>query len=104
MKIRTGVTLLAMMAATATTAAFAQGADDYKAKCAMCHSADGTGKAAMKVPSFKAPESVKESDAELTAAIKNGKGTGGIKMPAYAGKMTDAQIKDVVAYVRTLQK
>jgi mono/diheme cytochrome c family protein len=25
-------------------------------------------------------------------------------MPAYAGKLTDAQITDVVAYIRTLQK
>jgi mono/diheme cytochrome c family protein len=25
-------------------------------------------------------------------------------MPAYAGKLTDAQIADVIAYVRTLQK
>jgi len=25
-------------------------------------------------------------------------------MPAYAGKLTDAEIKDAVAHVRTLQK
>ena len=104
MKIRTGITLVAMMAATMTTAFAQSGADNYKAKCALCHAADGTGKAAMKVPSFKTPEAIKESDADLTAAIKNGKGTGAIKMPAYTGKLTDAQIKDVVAYVRTLQK
>jgi len=60
--------------------------------------------AAMKVPSFKTPEAIKESDADLTAAIKNGKGTGAIKMPAYTGKLTDPQIKDAVAYIRTLQK
>ena len=104
MKIRTGIMLAATLVAP-MTAAFAQsGADNYKAKCAMCHGADGTGKAAMKVPSFKTPESIKESDADLTAAIKNGKGTGTIKMPPYAGKLTDAQIKDLVVYVRTLQK
>jgi len=97
--------LVAMMAATSMTPAFAQsGADNFKARCALCHGADGTGKAAMKVPSFKTPESIKESDAELTAAIKNGKGTGAVKMPAYAGKLTDPQIKDLVVYVRTLQK
>ena len=86
MKIRTGIMLVAMMAATSMTTAFAQsGADNFKAKCALCHGADGTGKAAMKVPSFKTPEAIKESDADLTAAIKNGKGTGAIKMPAYTG-------------------
>jgi mono/diheme cytochrome c family protein len=43
---------------------------------------------------------VKASDADLIAATKNGKG----KMPAFAGKLTDVQIKDAVAYIRTLQK
>jgi mono/diheme cytochrome c family protein len=105
MKIRTGLTLAAILAATTITTAFAQGsgADTYK-KCAMCHGATGTGNAGMKVPPFKSPESVKATDAALSAAIKDGKGTGAIKMPAYAGKLTDAQIKDVVAYIRTLQK
>jgi mono/diheme cytochrome c family protein len=40
------------------------------------------------------------SDADLTAAITDGKG----KMPAYKGKLTDAQIKDLVGYIRTLKK
>ena len=76
----------------------------FKAKCAMCHGADGMANSpagkAMKVPPFTAPEVAKMSDAEMIAATKNGKG----KMPAYAGKLTDAQIKDVVEYVRTLEK
>ena len=44
MKIRTGMILAALVAATTITA-FAQGAgtDTYKAKCLMCHAADGTG-------------------------------------------------------------
>ena len=105
MKIRTGIALAAILAATTVTSAFAQGpgADTYK-KCAMCHGATGTGNAGMKVPPFKSPESVKATDAALITAIKDGKGTGAIKMPAYAGKLTDAQIKEVVAYIRTLQK
>ena len=36
------------------------------------------------------------SDADLTSAITNGKG----KMNPYKGKLTDAQIKDLVSYVR----
>jgi cytochrome c6 len=43
---------------------------------------------------------VKATDASLIAITKDGKG----KMPAYTGKLTDDQIKDVVAYIRTLQK
>jgi mono/diheme cytochrome c family protein len=95
-----------LLAASIAGPALAQapGADAYKAKCAMCHGADGlaatpAGKS-MKVLSFKAPEMVKASDAQFIAATKNGKG----KMPAYTGKLTDAQIKDVVSYIRTLQK
>jgi mono/diheme cytochrome c family protein len=102
MKIRTGVTLAALVAATTITA-FAQGAgaDTYKAKCLMCHAADGTASGpagkAMNVPSFKAS---KQTEAEMIAETSKGKG----KMPAFAGKLTDAQIKDVVGYVKTLQK
>jgi mono/diheme cytochrome c family protein len=85
--------------------AFAQpsGADLYK-KCVSCHGADGLATSMvaqnMKVLSFKDAEMLKASDARFFAATKNGKG----KMPAYKGKMTDAQIKEVIAYIRTLQK
>jgi mono/diheme cytochrome c family protein len=70
----------------------------------MCHAADGTGNTpagkAMKVPPLDSPDILKMSDAELITVTKNGKG----KMPSYAGKITDGQIKDVVAYIRTFQK
>ncbi len=105
MKIRTGIAAIAILAATTMTSAFAQaGADTYKAKCAMCHGADGLGATpagkAMGAKPFNSPEYVKASDAELIAATTNGKG----KMPAEKGKLTDAQIKDAVSYIRTLQK
>jgi len=95
--------LLALMIAGP---AFAQaaGADTYKAKCASCHGADGLAATpmakAMKVLSFKAPEMVKATDAQFTASTENGKG----KMPAYKGKLTDAQIKEVISFIRSLQK
>jgi mono/diheme cytochrome c family protein len=95
-----------VMAAFMAATAFAQdsGADTYKAKCAMCHGADGSGSTpagkAMKAIPFSSPDLVKASDADLIAATKNGKG----KMPAYSGKLTDGQITAVIAYVRTLQK
>jgi mono/diheme cytochrome c family protein len=74
--------------------------DTYKAKCAMCHGSDGSGKASMGTKDMGSADIQKMSDADLTAAISSGKG----KMPAYKGKLTDAQIKDMVAYVRTLKK
>jgi mono/diheme cytochrome c family protein len=80
------------------------GADTYKAKCALCHGADGLaatpmGKS-MKVLSFKDPAMIKATDAQFIASTKNGKG----KMPAYAGKLSEAHIKDVISFIRTLQK
>jgi mono/diheme cytochrome c family protein len=94
------------LAASMAAPAFAQGAgaDTYKAKCAMCHGADGLGATpsgkALKAASFKDPAIVKAPDAELIGVVNKGKN----KMPSYAGKLTDDQIKAVVAYLRTLQK
>jgi cytochrome c6 len=80
--------------------AAADAAADYKAKCAMCHGADGMGKAAMGTKDLGSADIQKMSDADLTGAITNGKG----KMPAYKGKLTDAQVSDLVKYIRTLKK
>src|SRR5664279_3879155 len=77
---------------------FAQGAGEttYKSKCAMCHGATGAGDTgpgkSMKIVPF-----TKMSEADMVAIITNGKG----KMPAYKGKLTDAQINEVAAYTHT---
>jgi cytochrome c6 len=76
------------------------GAAIYKAKCQMCHAADGTGNKGMKVPAFTAGA----SEAKLIAATKSGVSTSTPKMPAYAGKLTDAEINYVAAYVKTIAK
>jgi mono/diheme cytochrome c family protein len=95
------------IAASTVTPAFAQnaGADTYKAKCAMCHGADGLGATTvgkkLKAVSFKDASVVKAPDAELIAAVKHGKGN---MKASVSASLTDAQIKDVIAYVRTLQK
>ncbi len=95
-----------LLAASIAVPAFTQvpGADIYKAKCAMCHGPDGLATTAMaknlKVLSLKDPTMLKASDAQFIAATANGKG----KMPGYKGKLTDAQITDVIKYIRTLQK
>ncbi|HLJ75792.1 MAG TPA: cytochrome c [Acidobacteriaceae bacterium] len=106
MKARIRTAVLLTLAASIAAPVFAQsaGADTYKSKCAMCHGPDGTAATPMgkmmKIPSFKDPAVVQQSDAALIAVTKDGKG----KMPAYNGKLTDAQIKDVVSFIRTLQK
>lgn len=100
------LTLIAALAAASAAMSHAQdsGAATYKAKCAMCHGADGSantpaGKSTKALP-FSTPELVAETDAKLIASTKNGIG----KMPAYSGKLSDEQIKDVVHYIRSLQK
>jgi cytochrome c6 len=79
-------------------------ADTYKAKCMMCHAADGTGNTpagkSMGALPFKTAALIKASDADLIAATTNGKG----KMPAYKTQLTDAQISALITYIRTLQK
>jgi cytochrome c6 len=97
--------LIACLSILWTNSALAgPGANTYASKCKMCHAADGSGSTpagkALKAMPFSSPDIVKESDAELIASTTNGKG----KMPAFSGKLTAAQIKDVVAYIRTLQK
>lgn len=106
MKLKLYYVVAICLAASIVTPAFAQsgGADTYKAKCAMCHGADGLGATpagkAMKAASFKDPAVVKTPDAARIVIVKSGKN----KMPAYAGKLTDVQITAVVAYIRTLEK
>ena len=106
MKLNLNLVAVFCIAASIATPAFAQsaGADTYKAKCAMCHGADGLGATpagkAMKAASFKDPAVVNTPDAALIAIVKSGKN----KMPAYGDKLSGDQIKAVVAYIRTLQK
>jgi cytochrome c6 len=105
-RMGTRLAALIVLAAWMTLPSFGQapGADIYKAKCAMCHGADGLATTPtaknFKVLSFKDPAEINAPDAQFIANTTNGKG----KMPAYAGKLTDAQIKDVISYIRTLQK
>jgi cytochrome c6 len=106
MNLRFRTAAICLLAASIAAPVFAQsaGADTYKAKCAMCHGPDGTAATPMgkmmNIPSFKNPDQVKATDAALIAITKDGKG----KMPSYNGKLTDDQIRDVVSFIRTLQK
>jgi mono/diheme cytochrome c family protein len=79
------------------------GGSTYKAKCAACHGPDGKGETAtgksMKVKDLASDEVQKLSDADLSAALVNGKG----KMPAYK-TLTPEQVKSLVAYIRSFAK
>jgi mono/diheme cytochrome c family protein len=84
--------------------ALADGAALFKTKCAMCHGADGTGQTpmgkSMKLRDLRSPDVQKQTDKELHAWTADGKG----KMPAYKGKLTEAEINALVAHVRAMGK
>jgi cytochrome c6 len=86
-----------------STWSFADGGADFKAKCAMCHGADGKGDTAMgktlKLRDLGSADVQSQSDADLTKIITDGKG----KMPKYEGKLTADQISDIVKFIRTLK-
>ncbi len=71
-------------------AANATGAEIYQVKCG-CHGPNGAGGRAPALAAYAG-----HSEAELINTIHNGKG----KMPAFAGQLTDDQIKLVVADVK----
>jgi len=80
------------------------GAALYKSKCAMCHAPDGSGNSptgkALKVTDLRSEEVQKKTDAQLIEITTNGKA----KMPAFKGKLTEPQIKELVQYIRELGK
>ena len=76
----------------------------YKTKCAACHGPVGdastpAGKA-LKVPSFTSEAVLKDTDADMLTIAKNGKG----KMPAWHDKLSEDQLKDLIAFIHTMQK
>jgi len=82
-----------------------EGQAHFEKKCAMCHGKDGSGETAtgkaLKARDLRIPEVQKQGDTELAAWIAAGsKG----KMPPFKDSLTASEIKNVVAYIRTLKK
>jgi cytochrome c6 len=102
--IRAAAITLALSLASVSVHAQTGAADTFKSKCAACHGPDGLANTPVAKPlgvkPYNAPDVLKLKDADLAAIIKNGKN----KMPAFDGKLTDAEIKDLVAYIHKLQK
>ena len=90
---------LALVMAMAAPAFAEDAAANYKAKCQMCHGPDGKGSAAGVKMGAKPFSELKSSEAEQIKATKEGKG----KMPKFEGKLTDDEIKALVAYTKTLK-
>lgn len=104
-KTMRSVVVLAATVCAAGSLSFAQSSGEavYKANCQSCHGTSGTpspGIAKMMGVKAASDPDIKKLTAEQEfESIKNGKG----KMKPFAAKLTDAQIKDVVTYFRTLK-
>lgn len=84
------------------------GAKTYASKCASCHGKDAKGNPMMakmlKVDAaavnLVGQATLAKSDAELTKLTREGIR----KMPSYKATLTDAQLSDLIAYLRSLSK
>ena len=108
MKLRLMLSLCLMMMCALLTlisrADEAKGGEVYKVKCAMCHGPDGKGETAtgksLKLRDLGSADVQNVHDSELKTLLENGKG----KMPSFKGKLTDAQMGDVIQFVRSFKK
>jgi mono/diheme cytochrome c family protein len=80
-----------------------QGRALFQRVCVACHGRAGRGDAMgagpARPPDFAAPDwHPTRSDVQLMISIKEGKGSA---MPAFGAKLGDAQVRDLVAYVRS---
>ena len=109
MKTIITVAIIVVLAATLSMRA-ADVKMNWANNCAQCHGPDG--KAGTKMGKMLNAKDLTDpsvqagfTDAQATEAIKNGvKKDGKTTMKAFGGKLTDEEIKALVAYVRTLKK
>jgi cytochrome c6 len=98
------------LAAGALAARAADAKENWEKQCQKCHGVDGKGETAMgkklKVKDYTdAKVQAAMKDEEILKNIKEGKKEGDkTLMKAYAEVLSEAEIKDLVAYVRKLKK
>ncbi len=92
-----GAVLALLAAGPAAAADTHKGKNLYQAQCAICHGSEG--RATMPgAPSFDRGEQMLRADMALLTLIRSGKNA----MPAFQGRLSDRDIMDVIAYIRTL--
>jgi mono/diheme cytochrome c family protein len=102
--------VLTLLVASALSAIAADPKALWDANCAQCHGKDGSANTKMgKQLGAKDLTDPKVqaafTDAKATQSIKEGvKQNGKTTMKAFGGKLTDAEVKALVAYTRTLKK
>jgi mono/diheme cytochrome c family protein len=101
---------LTLLAASAMTLRAADAKANWDANCVQCHGKDGKADTKMgktlNAKDLTDPKVQAEfTDAKAAESIKNGvKANGKTTMKAFGDKLNDADIKALVAYVRTLKK
>lgn len=96
----TTVAVIGLLIGTTTSAAdIYNGKEIYGLHCETCHGTDGRS-VEPGTPDFSSGESLFVADSHLMRVLRDGIGS----MPAYRGLLSDAEILDVIAYVRTLQR
>lgn len=99
-----------LLAASTMTLRAADAKANWEANCVQCHGKTGAadtkmGKQLNAKDLTDAKVQAAFTDAKATESIKNGVKEGGkTTMKAFGGKLTDDEIKALVAYVRTLKK
>ena len=91
--------LIAAASAPATAADIIRGNRIYAAHCAVCHGVSGLSVMPGAPNLARGSDRLMQADVGLLASIRSGKNA----MPAYIGVLTDREILDVIAYLRTLR-
>ena len=89
-------------AATTPADPLAVARTNYAKHCESCHGPEGRGGLVkvedkqIKVASLKAPGVIKHTDEQLAKVVTNGEE----EMPAFKDKMTQAEIQDLITFIR----
>jgi mono/diheme cytochrome c family protein len=94
------VVLCMSMLVMAQTADSAKGKTLFASKCALCHGANGEGKAPMKT---KTLVKTALTDADLSNAINKGFTDPATKATMKPVQLSAAEVADVVAFIKTLK-
>ncbi len=105
--ITTLAALAVVRSASAADGDPTQGAPIYKSSCASCHGPAGRGDGPIasaltpRPSNFSSEASRQKSEAELLEIIHNG--VPNTSMPSYKTSLSEAQVRDVLAYLVTLR-
>ncbi len=102
---RTAILAVGVFLMAVPLKAYSQNPEDtFLDKCANCHGKDGAGQTAkgkkLKLHDLRSADVQKMTDAQMADVISKGNKD----MDGYAKELNEKQIKDLVAYLRTLAK